>query len=78
MFRRQFLDTIDGGQEGGEDVESYIKRQDDFSATVAAQEERMAGFVETADRLLQAGHPEAESIQASQKVATILKSLDLY
>ena len=57
----KFLDTIDGGED--EDVDSTIKRHEDFTKTMHAQEERMAGFVETADRLLEAGHVESASIQ---------------
>jgi DNA helicase IV len=59
--RAKFLDTIAVG-DSYEDVEASIKRHDDFSATLAAQEERVNQLRETADRLVAAGHPDAATI----------------
>ncbi len=57
----KFLENIDIG-ESWEDVEAFMKRHDDFSATLAAHEERANQFRETADRLVQAGHPDGAAI----------------
>merc|ERR1719445_1480853 len=47
----KFLANIDVG-DNFEDVEAVLKRHEDFSATLAAQEERVAGLVEMADSLV--------------------------
>ena len=57
----KFLDTIDIGN-SFEDVEAFMKRHDDFSATLAAQEERANQLRETAGRLVQAGHADSTTI----------------
>ena len=57
----KFLDTIDIGN-SFEDVEAFMKRHDDFSATLAAQEERANQLRETAGRLVQAGHADSATI----------------
>ena len=57
----KFLANIDVG-DNFEDVEAVLKRHEDFSATLAAQEERVGGLVEMADSLVSAGHFSADSI----------------
>ena len=44
-------------------MDVHIKRFEDFSATVHAQEERVKAFVESAALLARAGHPETAAIQ---------------
>ena len=49
--------------DNGDNVDVHIKRFEDFSATVHAQEERVKAFVESAALLARAGHPETAAIQ---------------
>ena len=45
------------------DVEASLKRHEDFSATLTAQEERVGALVEMANRLVDAGHFSSDTIQ---------------
>ena len=58
----KFLQNIDVG-DNFDDVEAVLKRHEDFSATLAAQEERVSGLVEMAERLVAAGHHSAPTIE---------------
>ena len=69
----KFLANIDVG-DNFEDVEAVLKRHEDFSATLAAQEERVAGLVEMADSLVSAGHFSADSI--AERKARVLAGRD--
>jgi spectrin beta len=57
----KFLENIAVG-ENFEDVEAFMKRHDDFTATLAAQEERANALCETAGRLVAAGHADSAAI----------------
>ena len=59
--QNKFLQNIDVG-DNFEDVEAMLKRHEDFSATLAAQEERVSGLVEMADSLVTAQHFSADTI----------------
>ena len=69
----KFLANIDVG-DNFEDVEAVLKRHEDFSATLAAQEERVGGLVEMADSLVSAGHFSADSI--AERKARVLAGRD--
>ena len=45
------------------DVEASLKRHEDFSATLTAQEERVGALLEMANRLVDAGHYSSDTIQ---------------
>ena len=45
------------------DVEASLKRHEDFTATLTAQEERVGALFETANRLVEAGHFSSDAIQ---------------
>merc|ERR1719347_742959 len=45
------------------DVEASLKRHEDFTATLTAQEERVGALLEMANRLVDAGHYSSDTIQ---------------
>jgi spectrin beta len=55
------------------DVDVHIKRFEDFAATVHAQEERVKVFVESADQLQRAGHPQAPAIQDKREKVVVAR-----
>ena len=61
-----FLDFDDLGTTL-DDVESLLKRHDNFMATMTAQEDRMSTFNEMAKKLLDAGHYASTSIEEKRK-----------
>jgi len=50
-----------------DDVDTLLKRHEDFANTLKTQDERMRALDELADRLLREGHPAAKLIDARRK-----------
>ncbi|XP_043236847.1 spectrin beta chain, non-erythrocytic 2-like isoform X8 [Amphibalanus amphitrite] len=60
---QKFIELTDLG-DSLDAVERLIKRHEDFENTLAAQDERLKAFSDTADRLVAAKHYDAENISA--------------
>ena len=69
----KLLDSISVG-DNLPDVESSIKRHEDFAATIVAQEERVNAFKDLATQLSSAGHHNIDNIH--QRQAKVLQARD--
>ncbi|KAK2186886.1 hypothetical protein NP493_185g03008 [Ridgeia piscesae] len=61
-----FLEFVDLGSTV-EGVEALFKRQEDFENRLLAQEERMKGLGDTADRLMAEKHPDSDAIDQRRR-----------